>query len=212
MLQRDRYGPHRLDAQHAGQPRDILDDAVLTRLGERDRSVALNHGGQTLADRGERLGVHVPRGAERDGAVVRAQGGEAHILNTASMAGLLPQPTAGAYVASKHAVVALSETLALELELFQAPVGVTVVCPGVVDTEILSSGRDTPSELRIAELHEQMGGTGDPVMGPRLAAPSEIALAVVDAIEANRLHVAPNGTPAAVRAQFDSVVADLEQP
>jgi NAD(P)-dependent dehydrogenase (short-subunit alcohol dehydrogenase family) len=81
---------------------------------------------------------------------MRAQGGPAHIVNTASMAGLIPLPNAGlaAYAASKYAVVAISETLRLEL----APegIGVTVVCPGGVQTRINESERNRPSDLRQA--------------------------------------------------------------
>jgi len=81
---------------------------------------------------------------------LRAQGGPAHIVNTASMAGLIPLRGAGlaAYAASKYAVVAISETLRLELE--PDGIGVTVVCPGGVQTRINESERNRPSELRPA--------------------------------------------------------------
>jgi NAD(P)-dependent dehydrogenase (short-subunit alcohol dehydrogenase family) len=81
---------------------------------------------------------------------MRAQGGPAHIVNTASMAGLMPMRGAGlaAYAASKYAVVAISETLRLELE--PEGIGVTVVCPGGVQTRINESERNRPSELRQA--------------------------------------------------------------
>ena len=79
---------------------------------------------------------------------IREQGPPAHIVNTASMAGLIPLQGAGlgAYAASKYAVVAISETLRLEL----APenIGVTVVCPGGVDTRINEAERNRPAELR----------------------------------------------------------------
>jgi NAD(P)-dependent dehydrogenase (short-subunit alcohol dehydrogenase family) len=65
---------------------------------------------------------------------IEAQGGEAHIVNTASLAGMIAGPGAGAYNASKFAVVAISETLRYEL----APrgIGVSVLCPGGVNTNI----------------------------------------------------------------------------
>jgi len=79
---------------------------------------------------------------------MRKQGGPAHIVNTASMAGLIPLQGAGlgAYAASKYAIVAISETLRMEL----APegIGVSVVCPGGVDTRINDAERNRPSELR----------------------------------------------------------------
>jgi NAD(P)-dependent dehydrogenase (short-subunit alcohol dehydrogenase family) len=78
---------------------------------------------------------------------LRAQGGPAHIVNTASIAGLIPLEGGGlgAYAASKYAVVAISETLRREL----APdgIGVSVVCPGGVVTRINESERNRPKEL-----------------------------------------------------------------
>ncbi|MCA9648290.1 MAG: SDR family NAD(P)-dependent oxidoreductase [Myxococcales bacterium] len=67
------------------------------------------------------------------------QGGGAHIVNTASIAGLIGLPSMAPYSASKFAVVGLSEALGAEL----APHGITVtaVCPGVVSTDIIRSGR-----------------------------------------------------------------------
>lgn len=76
---------------------------------------------------------------------MKAQGGEAHIVNTASGAGLSPFPVLGAYVATKYAVVGISETL--RAELAPANIGVTVLCPGVVSTEIFHSERNRPAAL-----------------------------------------------------------------
>jgi NAD(P)-dependent dehydrogenase (short-subunit alcohol dehydrogenase family) len=72
-------------------------------------------------------------------------GEEGHVLNTASIAGLTSTPFMGPYTATKHAVVALSECLAKELELANAKVGVSVLCPGFVKTKIASSHRNRPS-------------------------------------------------------------------
>src|SRR5262245_46424992 len=79
---------------------------------------------------------------------LRRQGPPAHIVNVASMAGLITLEGAGlgAYAASKYAVVAISETLALELG--PEGIGVTVVCPGGVSTRINEAERNRPSELR----------------------------------------------------------------
>ncbi len=63
-----------------------------------------------------------------------AQGGDAHIVNTASLAGLVSFAGGGAYGASKHAVVTLSEQLALELHELGPSIGVSVLCPGLVRT------------------------------------------------------------------------------
>jgi len=69
-----------------------------------------------------------------------------HIVNTASMAGLTPWPGIGPYNATKYAVVGISETLAIELS--STKVGVSVLCPGLVNTNIFSSQRNRPQELR----------------------------------------------------------------
>lgn len=72
--------------------------------------------------------------------------GGGHIVNTASIAGLLPG-FGGAYDASKHAVVALTEDLFNTLRAAQIPVGVSCLCPGWVRTRILDADRNWPSEL-----------------------------------------------------------------
>jgi len=68
--------------------------------------------------------------------IMTAQG-EGHIVNTASMAGLLAMPGAGPYNATKHAVVGLSEGLYLELKMLESPVEVSVLCPGWVKTRLM---------------------------------------------------------------------------
>ena len=73
---------------------------------------------------------------------------EGHIVNTASMAGLLTPPTMGVYNVSKHAVVALSETLYHDLMLVEAPIGASVLCPYFVQTGISQSERVRPDEVQ----------------------------------------------------------------
>lgn len=73
---------------------------------------------------------------------------EGHIVNTASIAGLLCPPLSGPYVATKHAVVGLSECLFHDLRLRAAKVSVSVVCPGFVKTGIAQSERARPSDLK----------------------------------------------------------------
>jgi NAD(P)-dependent dehydrogenase (short-subunit alcohol dehydrogenase family) len=68
-----------------------------------------------------------------------------HIVNTASMSGLRAMATLGGYTVTKYGVVALSETLALELEQDGAKVGVTVLCPGPVRSNIKASSRNRPA-------------------------------------------------------------------
>ena len=76
---------------------------------------------------------------------------EGHIVNTASMAGLLNAPAMGVYNVSKHAVVALSETLFQDLQLVGAPVGASVLCPYFVPTGISQSHRNRPDDVRMTQ-------------------------------------------------------------
>ncbi len=85
---------------------------------------------------------------------------EAHIVNTASVAGLVAAPFMGPYNASKHAVVAISETLHHELTMTAPHVKVSVLCPGWVNTKIAESGRNRP-----AHLQEAVAGIGADVDG-----------------------------------------------
>src|SRR3546814_7864700 len=75
-----------------------------------------------------------------------AQAGEAHIVNTGSIAGLVALPERGVYAATKYAVGAITETPRIEL----APhdIGVTVICPGAVRTRNLGASRNRPTELQ----------------------------------------------------------------
>ena len=98
---------------------------------------------------------------------LKVQGEEAHIVNTASMSGHLPTPLLGAYTASKYAVVGLSECLAIELA--DEPIGVSVLCPGAVDTRIGDAGRNRPQGL-----------------GPDVPIPSEILDALARGMDAER--------------------------
>jgi NAD(P)-dependent dehydrogenase (short-subunit alcohol dehydrogenase family) len=79
--------------------------------------------------------------------VMLAQNTECHIVNTASMAGLVSGPGLGAYKVTKHAVVSLSETLYHELAERGARVGVSVLCPAFVNTRIMESARNRPGHL-----------------------------------------------------------------
>ena len=82
-----------------------------------------------------------------------AQGEPAHIVNTASMAGLVTPPLAGAYSVSKHAVVALSEALVQDLATRGARIGVSVLCPGWVATRLAQSARGADPVLRSLIAH-----------------------------------------------------------
>jgi NAD(P)-dependent dehydrogenase (short-subunit alcohol dehydrogenase family) len=80
-----------------------------------------------------------------------AQDTECHLVNTASLAGLISGPGVGAYRVTKHGVVALSETLYHELAERGAKVKVSVLCPAIVNTRIMESARNRPGHLPTAE-------------------------------------------------------------
>jgi NAD(P)-dependent dehydrogenase (short-subunit alcohol dehydrogenase family) len=138
-----------------------------------------------------------------------------HVVNTASMAGVSAGPSLGPYMTSKHAVVGLSEGLAADLAIAAPGVGVTVVCPGQMLTNIVSAERNRPEGLagtdRIFDDAELRAVTEwmATVSGPDMTS-DDAAAAVIDGIEADRLHVAPNGSIVGVRARVDRLLADLE--
>ena len=115
-----------------------------------------------------------------------------HVVNTASMAGLVSLPFSGPYVISKFAAVAASESLALDLEAQGAPIGVSVLCPSLVATGIGTSGRNAPAALRDAprppdvEFVEQAlvdSTTGDGM------SPDAVATLVIDAVRTGQFYI-----------------------
>jgi len=113
--------------------------------------------------------------------IAQKEGG--HIVNTASMAGLIASQGLGVYNTSKYAVVGLSETLAKDLR--PHGIGVSVLCPMGVDTRIGDSERSRPAALR---NDAPPAGDGVTLIGPTLA-PETVAEMVLDAIRDNRLYV-----------------------
>lgn len=79
-----------------------------------------------------------------------AQGTEGHVVNTASVAGLISSPYMSIYDVTKHAVVTLTESLKMELELSGTSIGASVLCPGFVATKIHESERNRPDSLKAA--------------------------------------------------------------
>ena len=77
---------------------------------------------------------------------IKAHGEGGHVVNTAALAGHFAIPGLGIYTATKYAVVGISETLRADLK--QHNIGVSVLCPGVVNTNIFDSGRNRPSHLQ----------------------------------------------------------------
>ena len=115
-----------------------------------------------------------------------ADGG--HIVNTASMAGLSPVPGIGSYCVTKYGVVALTETLAIELEQAGSKVGVTVLCPGPVRTNIKASSRNRPAGLGPGALEDFDLEQVPERQADRWLDPPEVGAIVVDAIKRGELY------------------------
>jgi len=125
--------------------------------------------------------------------IMLAQGTEAHIVNTASVAGLVNPQLMAAYNVSKHAVVSLSETLYHDLRMVGAPVGVSVLCPAFVATNISASERnrpvgmanDAPPTASQAAMKAQLDKA---VASGRITA-EQVAQATFDAVRDDRFYV-----------------------
>jgi NAD(P)-dependent dehydrogenase (short-subunit alcohol dehydrogenase family) len=117
---------------------------------------------------------------------------EGHVVNTASLAAWAGVPGMSPYCATKHAVLAISESLRLELEASGSAVGVTAVCPGMINTNLMTGDRNWPLD----RLGDRPAGPSDDVgqaiwtmLEQGVAAgvpPAEVADAVLDAILANQ--------------------------
>jgi NAD(P)-dependent dehydrogenase (short-subunit alcohol dehydrogenase family) len=123
-----------------------------------------------------------------------AGGAEGHIVNTASMAGLTTAPFMSVYDVTKHGVVALSEAMYKEFEATGAPLGVSVVCPGLINTSIMRSARNRPEELAEEGKAGPMAQAFGQALADRLATgypPSEVADQVVRGIREGRFYIVP---------------------
>ena len=130
--------------------------------------------------------------------------GDGHVVNTASAAGLTTGPGMSPYFATKHAVVALSESLAADLAGVGSSVGVSVLCPQWVKTRISDAERNRPMDVEPIEDAPD-GGAMREFIRSLIASgmePSEVADHVVDAITSNRFYILTHpGTAEAARAR-----------
>jgi NAD(P)-dependent dehydrogenase (short-subunit alcohol dehydrogenase family) len=136
---------------------------------------------------------------------------EGHIVNTASMAGLVNPPNMGAYNVSKHAVVSLSETLYQDLALVSDQVGASVLCPFFVPTGITTSQRNRPTPTN---------GTDTPTRSQRIAqamvgkavesgkvSAADVAAMVFDAVRQKRFYIYSHPKAlASVQARLEDVM------
>jgi NAD(P)-dependent dehydrogenase (short-subunit alcohol dehydrogenase family) len=118
--------------------------------------------------------------------------GEGHIVNTASVAGLICPPGSAAYNVTKHAVVALSESLLHDLRERGSPVGVSVLCPAYVPTGIADSERNRPPQMEVSEQSKETAAKAimlrKAVASGRLSA-HDVAQAVVAAVKEERFYI-----------------------
>jgi len=121
------------------------------------------------------------------------QGTPGHVINTASVAGLITVPGNSVYAVSKHAVVALSECLHHDLKVAGARIGVSVLCPAYVNTGISDSARNRPQELSatnpLAADYEAM--LRKALTSGRLSA-ADVAKITLEAVREERFYVLPH--------------------
>ena len=179
----DHFGPVDIVCNNAGIASDGHTLAEMSPVSF-DRVIAIN-----LAGTFNGISACVP------GMIARWRG---HVVNTASLAGLVHPPTVGAYSAAKAGVIALSESL--RAEVAAAGVGVTVVCPGQVRTRIdettRAAGSDRPSV------------PPDPTAQARIIEPDEVGSAVVDAIRRNLAYVITHGE---FSVPFEARIAGIKE-
>lgn len=147
-----------------------------------------------------------------------SQGEPAHIVNTASMAGLISVPGLGAYNVSKHGVVTLSETLERDLRIAGAPIGVSVLCPGLVMTNIFESHRNRPGDISDEGQDPGLLGLTAAADGPARAdalesfgtmlTPEQVATAVLEGVVDDHFYILTHPEPARslVRSRADDII------
>ena len=190
----------KVDVSNAQQV-EIFRDQTLTRLG--GVHVVCNNAGvsplgavweNSAADWQWILGVNlwgVVHGVRAFAPHLIAQD-EGHIVNTASVSGLISPPGSGAYNVTKHAVVALSESLHHDLRERHSKVGVSVLCPAYVPTGIVDSERNRPKELAASTKSEQTlareAMLRKAVKSGKVSA-DQVAQAVVAAVKEERFYI-----------------------
>ena len=205
---------HERGAEVIGVPTDVssavavqaLADAAVAHFGKVHllfNNAGVGSGGfvweSTHADWQWVLGVNVwsvIHGVRIFTPLMLAHGEPAHIVNTASAAGLINAPNMGIYNLSKHAVVSLSETLFHDLSVVKAQIGVSVLCPAFVPTGIATSHRNRPAALAndlppTPSMLAAQQASVKAVASGRISA-SEIAALTFDAIDEGRFYIVPH--------------------
>jgi NAD(P)-dependent dehydrogenase (short-subunit alcohol dehydrogenase family) len=133
-----------------------------------------------------------------------------HVLNTASVAGLVGGPILGIYSTAKFGVVALSEALQFDLRLSGAPIGVSVLCPGFVRTRIVEAARNRPPELSDTHQDEALQAI-DRAAAARILEqgmdPGEVAEIALEGIRQGRFYIYTHPwTEALIRMRCQSLM------
>lgn len=202
-------------------PLDVVDRAAVGKFADRifDRFGAVhllcNNAGVVTFDLMDRIpdadwrwviGVNlegVINGLQAFLPRMKEQPGEKHVVNTASIAGVVPHRGIAPYVASKYAVVGISETLYAERA--DLGIGCSVLCPGNVDTQIVASGRNRqnavggPDHRVNQEVQAQISQGMDPL---------EVGRIVRQAVLDDELYIFTHpDTQAAAQSRFDAILA-----
>ena len=154
---------------------------------------------------------------------IRAHGEGGHVVNTASLAALVPMPAQFViYVAAKAAVVTISETI--RAELMQENIGVSVLCPGPIRTNIGELARNRPPQFGVGDAFreaEEAGATKVPF--PSMMEPAEVGRLVLKAVLDDELYIithgewrpdggsAPRGTLGAMPTKLDPALVAMLQ-
>ena len=142
--------------------------------------------------------------------IEQKQGGQ--ILFTSSIAGLVPTEGLGVYSVAKYGVVALAETLRREVR--QHNIGVSVLCPLRVDTNIGTSERNRTADFggAAASPRRQPQASSNIVMAGEVMKPEDVATVVVEAILANRLYILPHDdSRGLIRRRFQRIDATFDE-
>ena len=141
---------------------------------------------------------------------------QGHIVNTASMAGLLTPPNMGIYNVSKHAVVALTETLYQDLKLVTDQISASVLCPYFVTTGIHQSERNRPADMPEAALTPSQRiqqAMTDKATGSGKVSAADVANKVFDAIEHDQFYVFSHPKALGnVKSRMDAIVEIRNPP
>ena len=136
---------------------------------------------------------------------------EGHIVNTASMAGLVNPPNMGAYNVSKHAVVSLSETLYQDLALVSDQVTASVLCPFFVPTGITTSHRNRPAQADAVDTPTRSQRVAQAMVGKAVesgkVSAAEVAAMVFDGVRQRRFYIYSHPRAlASVQARLEDVM------